>query len=128
MTTTLSGLTLYTDEWTKPEAPVDTSHMSAGTGLKLKNPQLESFWVTLIECLDDGNLVGKVNSHLVNGSDYNYGDLVLFNVSDVRSISTDDSRREQLAFIIQLVLLFEQKMGRRPTVEEIDRLTTTTKF
>jgi hypothetical protein len=42
----------------------------------------------------------------------------------VRGISNDQTRQAQLAFMVQLVLLFEQKMGRRPTVEEIDLLTT----
>jgi hypothetical protein len=115
---------IYIDEWVQPEEAVDTSNLSPGDGVKLKNNLKETFWVTFEGTFDEDYLFGKVDSHLCNGSEYNHGDVVLFKTSDVRGISNDQTRQAQLAFMVQLVLLFEQKMGRRPTVEEIDLLTT----
>jgi hypothetical protein len=115
---------IYIDEWVQPNEEFDTSNLSPGDGVKLKNDLGETFWVTFKDVYDDEYLFGKVDSHLCKGSEYNYGDIVLFKSSDVRGISNDQTRQAQLAFMVQLVFLFEQKMGRHPTVEELDLLTT----
>ena len=115
---------VYDDEWVQPDEAVDTSSLSHGNGVKLKNRFGETFWVTFKGLAEDDYFFGKVDSHLCKGSEYNYGDIVLFKASDIRGVSNDQTRQAQLSFMVQLVLLFEQKMGRRPTVEELDLLTT----
>jgi len=121
------GMTMakvYLDEWVQPNEAVDTSNLSPGDGVKLRNGFGETFWVMFKGVFDDEYLFGKVDNHLYNESEYNYGDYVVFKVSDVRAISNDQTRRAQLARVVQIVKLFEIEMGRRPTVEELDILST----
>lgn len=115
---------VYLDEWVQPNEAVDTSNLSPGDGVKLRNGFGETFWVMFKGVFDDEYLFGKVDNHLYNESEYNYGDYVVFKVSDVRAISNDQTRRAQLAHVVQIVKLFEIEMGRRPTVEELDILST----
>jgi hypothetical protein len=115
---------VYIDEWVQPNEAVDTSNLSPGDGVKLRNGFGETFWVMFKGVFDDEYLFGKVDNHLYNESEYNYGDYVVFKVSDVRAISNDQTRRSQLARVVQIVKLFEIEMGRRPTVEELDILST----
>lgn len=119
---------IYIDEWVQPNEAVDTSTLSSGDGVKLRNGFGETFWVKIEGIFDDECLFGKVDNHLYNESEYNYGDYVVFKASDVRAISNDQTRQAQLAHVVQLVLLFEIEMGRRPTVEELDLLTTRSPF
>jgi hypothetical protein len=125
---------IYTDSWVSPSNAIDASTLSVGDGVKLKNPLGETFWVKFEgvfedSVFDDGvfdeeYLFGKVDNHLYNESEYNYGDYVVFKASDVRAISNDQTRQAQLAHVVQIIKLFEIEMGRRPTVEELDILST----
>jgi hypothetical protein len=120
---------IYIDKWVQPNEAVDTSSLSTGDGVKLRNGFGETFWVKFEGVFDEGifdeeYLFGKVDNHLYNDSEYNYGDYVVFKASDVRAISNDQTRQAQLAHVVQIIKLFEIEMGRRPTVEELDILST----
>jgi hypothetical protein len=125
---------IYIDKWVQPNEAVDTSSLSAGDGVKLRNGFGETFWVKFEGVFDEGifdegifdeeYLFGKVDNHLYNESEYNYGDYVVFRASDVRAISNDQTRQAQLAHVVQIIKLFEIEMGRLPTVEELDILST----
>ena len=130
---------IYIDKWVQPNEAVDTSRLSPGDGVKLRNGFGETFWVKFEGVFDEGifdegifdegifdeeYLFGKVDNHLYNESEYNYGDYVVFRASDVRAISNDQTRQAQLAHVVQIIKLFEIEMGRRPTVEELDILST----
>lgn len=120
----MSTPSIYIDEWVQPNEAVDTSNLSSGDGVKLRNGFGETFWVKIEGVFDDEYLFGKVDNHLYNESEYNYGDYVVFKASDVRAISNDQTRQAQLAHVVQIIKLFEIEMGRRPTVEELDILST----
>ena len=121
---------VYVDDWVQPNKKekekekenVDTSNLSIGDGVKLKNPLGESFWVTFEGVYDD-YLYGRVDNYLYNGSEYSYGDIVIFKASDVRDISNDQTRQEKFAHVVQIVKLFKIEMGRLPTVQELQLLT-----
>ena len=115
---------IYIDKWVQPNEAVDTSSLSPGDGVKLRNGFGETFWVKFEGVFDEEYLFGKVDNHLYNESEYNYGDYVVFRASDVRAISNDQTRQAQLAHVVQIIKLFEIEMGRRPTVEELDILST----
>lgn len=117
-------MSIYTDSWVSPSNAIDASTFSLGDGVKLKNPLGETFWVKFEGVFDDEYFFGKVDNHLCKGSEYNYGDYVIFKASDVRAISNDQTRQAQLAHVVQIIKLFEIEMGRRPTVEELDTLST----
>lgn len=120
----MSTPSIYIDEWVQPNEAVDTSNLSSGDGVKLRNGFGETFWVKIEGVFDDEYLFGKVDNHLYNESEYNYGDYVVFKASDVRAISNHQTRQAQLAHVVQIIKLFEIEMGRRPTVEELDILST----
>ena len=118
---------VYVDDWVQPNKEkekenVDTSNLSIGDGVKLKNPLGESFWVTFEGVYDD-YLYGRVDNYLYNGSEYSYGDIVIFKASDVRDVSNDQTRQEKFAHVVQIVKLFKIEMGRLPTVQELQLLT-----
>jgi len=117
---------VYIDDWVQPNKKekenVDTSNLSPGDGVKLKNPLRESFWVTFEGVYDD-YLYGRVDNYLYNGSEYSYGDIVIFKASDVRDVSNDQTRQEKFAHVVQIVKLFKIEMGRLPTVQELQLLT-----
>ena len=123
-----SHTTFYMDEWVRPNEAVDTSNLSQGDGVKLRNGFGEIFWVKVEGIFDDEYLFGKVDNHLYNESEYNYGDIVLFKASDVRAISNHQTRQAQLEHVVQIIKLFEIEMGRRPTVKELDLLSTRSPF
>ena len=110
-----SHTTFYMDEWVRPNEAVDTSNLSQGDGVKLRNGFGEIFWVKVEGIFDDEYLFGKV-------------DIVLFKASDVRAISNHQTRQAQLAHVVQIIKLFEIEMGRRPTVKELDLLSTRSPF
>ena len=120
----MSTPSIYIDEWVQPNEAVDTSNLSSGDGVKLRNGFGETFWVKIEGVFDDEYLFGKVDNHLYNESEYNYGDYVVFKASDVRAISNHQTRQAQLEHVVQIIKLFEIEMGRRPTVEELDILST----
>lgn len=117
---------VYVDDWVQPNKKekenVDTSNLSPGDGVKLKNPLRESFWVKFEGVYDD-YLYGRVDNYLYNGSEYSYGDIVIFKASDVRDVSNDQTRQEKFAHVVQIVKLFKIEMGRLPTVQELQLLT-----
>ena len=53
-----SHTTIYMDEWVRPNEAVDTSNLSQGDGVKLRNGFGETFWVKIEGVFDDEYLFG----------------------------------------------------------------------
>ena len=96
--------------------------LKQGDGVKLSN-SIEKFWVTFMY-KDEEKLCGRVDSHLVHECEYNYGDLLFFEEEDILEISNEKTREQQQVFLILLIMKFQEEYNRKPTVEELDHLTT----
>jgi hypothetical protein len=113
-------MSIFTDLWIFPESQnFDLDNLQKGDGIKLKNPLGEKFWVKFLYKEKD-NLIGKVDNYLVNKSSYNYQDTVSFKKKDIWQINTNENRKEQYIKAVFLVYKFQEKFGRKPTVEELD--------
>jgi len=114
------NMSIFTDLWIFPESQnFDLDNLQKGDGIKLKNPLGEKFWVKFLYKEKD-NLIGKVDNYLVNKSSYNYQDTVSFKKKDIWQINTNENRKEQYIKAVFLVYKFQEKFGRKPTVEELD--------
>lgn len=116
----------YTDEWVRndfmdknPDIQIELNNV-----VKLKNKLGEAFWVIVIKILDDDKYVGQVNNHLVKESVYNFDDLVLFTKEDIRDHKNAQIQMQQCAMVNEIVEYIKQKIGRTPTLEEVDLLLT----
>jgi len=96
--------------------------LKQGDGIKLSN-SIEKFWVTFMY-KDKDKFFGKVDNYLVNKCEYKYGDLLCFEEEDILEISNDKTREQQQVFLILLIMKFKEEHNRKPTVEELDHLTT----
>jgi hypothetical protein len=114
------NMSIFTDLWIFPESQnFDLDNLQKGDGIKLKNPLGEKFWVKFLYKEKD-ELIGKVDNYLVNKSSYNYQDTVSFKKKDIWQINTNENRKEQYIKAVFLVYKFQEKFGRKPTVEELD--------
>ena len=98
------------------------AELKEGDGVKVSN-SIEKFWVTFMY-KDKDKFFGKVDSHLINECEYKYGDLLCFEEEDILEISNEKTRQEQQVFLILLVMKFQEEHNRKPTIEELDYLTT----
>jgi hypothetical protein len=115
---------VYTDSWVFPDSQnFDLDNLEKGDGVKLKNSLGEKFWVTFLYEEKD-ELIGKVDNHLVNYSPYNYQDIVSFQKKDIWQINTNEKRKEQYIKTVFLIYKFQEKFGRKPTIEELDIMNT----
>lgn len=107
------------------KAELALQSLKEGDGIKLSN-SIEKFWVTFMY-KDKDKFFGKVDNYLVNKCEYKYGDLLCFKEEDILEISNEKIRQEQQVFLIILIMKFQEKHNRKPTVEELDYLTTSYK-
>ena len=116
-------MSVFTDLWILPSDFVKVDNLQKGDGIKLKNPLGEKFWVKFLYKEKD-ILIGQVDNHLVNNSSYNYQDIVSFQKKDIWQINTNKNRKEQYIKVVFLIYKFQEKFGRKPTVEELDLMNT----
>jgi len=108
--------------WLKPEKYIE-EEFSVGDGIKLKNSHRESFWVTF-QGERDGKMFGKVDNHLIQTPEYNYGDIVSFEKTDIWNVNTDIKRKKQMEPILRFIYKFQEVYGRKPQIQELDMLLT----
>jgi hypothetical protein len=120
-------MTTYTDNWISNKFILN-DEIIIGDVIKLKNPLGEAFWIIVRYILLDETYIGEVNNHLVNDSEYNYGDLVSFTKKDIREHKNQSIQKEQFdkynEIINSLLNKLTIQLGRTPTLEEIDMLFT----
>ena len=116
----------YTDEWVQnnfwekhPNIAIELNNV-----IKLKNTLGEAFWVIITEILPNNKYVGQVNNHLVNGSLYNFDDLVIFAKEDIRDYKNAEIQMQQIGLVNEIIQMIKEKLGRTPTLEEIDLILT----
>lgn len=109
---------VYTDKWEQNGYAVAHPEMviSSGCVVKLRNPLRESFFVIVQYGIDDTKWVGKVDNHLINGSGYNFGNLVLFSKEDVydfKSLEVVEQQKNNqfLKLALRLMLTYLEEVG-----------------
>lgn len=116
----MPALVFYTDEWehngyaaAHPEMKIES-----GCVVKLRNPRRESFFVIVQHRhpIDEEKWVGKVDNHLINGSDYNFSDMVLFTEEDVydfKSLEVVEAQKKNrpLIMALRLMVTYLEEMG-----------------
>jgi hypothetical protein len=109
---------IYTDEWEQNGYAASHPEMiiSSGCVVKLRNPLHESFFV-IVE-YRDGNTkwVGRVDNHLINGSEYNFGNLVHFTEEDVydfKSLEVVEQQKKNqfLNLGLRLMVTYLEEIG-----------------
>jgi hypothetical protein len=120
-------MTTYTDNWISNDF-ILSDEITIGDVIKLKNPLGEAFWIIVRYILLDDIYIGEVNNHLVNDSEYNYGDLITFTKKDIREHKNRTVQKEQYEQYNEIINFIVNKLtmqlGRKPTLEEIDLLFT----
>lgn len=108
---------IYVDEWVQNDYFQKHPDMciEAGCVVKLRNPLNELFFVVVVGKEEKG-WIGRVNNHLVNSSEYNYGDLVSFaneDVYDFKSLEVVNAQRQNPCLILafQLISKFLEEKG-----------------
>jgi len=121
-----SEIITYTDEWiqndfmnTHKDIIIELNNV-----IKLKNKLGEAFWVIVIEILPDDKYIGQVNNHLIKNSPYNYDDQVLFTREDIRDHKNAQIQMQQIGMLNEIIEHIKEKIGRMPTLEEVDFLFT----
>jgi hypothetical protein len=116
----------YTDEWVRnnfweknPNITIELNNV-----VKIKNTLGEAFWVIITEILPNNKYVGQVNNHLVNPSAYNFDDLVIFAKEDIRDYKNAEIQMQQIGLVNDIVEMIREKLGRTPTLEEVDLILT----
>lgn len=116
----MPALVFYTDEWehngyaaAHPEMKIES-----GCVVKLRNPLRESFFVIVQHRhpINEEKWVGKVDNHLINGSDYNFNDMVLFTEEDVYDFKSLEVVEEQkknrpLLLALRLMVTYLEEVG-----------------
>ena len=119
-------MSTYTDEWVRnifweknPNITIELDNV-----IKIKNTLGEAFWVIIKEILPNNKYVGQVNNHLVNPSAYNFNDLVIFAKEDIRDYKNAEIQIQQIKLVKEIIQMIQEKLGRTPTLEEIDLILT----
>ena len=115
-------MTTFTDSWVLPDTNI-TETIVKGDGIKLKNELGEKFWVNF-QYEKDGHYIGKVDNHLILESSYNYGDLVSFQLEHIWQVNKPKDREMYTFMLIKQINKMKKKLGRMPTVEEVDSFFT----
>jgi hypothetical protein len=118
-------MAIFTDKWQRNDFIVSTI-VEKGDSVKIKNTKnghSETFWVIVTEVIGD-NIIGTVNNHLFFETPYNFGDIVTFKKKDIRDHKNSAIKQKQHLALTFMVSLISKKLGRVPTVEELDDIFT----
>ena len=120
-------MAIFSDKWQQNGFIV--SNVEKGDCVKIKNNTInghsEIFWVIVTEVKDD-NIIGTVNNHLFFERPYNFGDMVTFKKKDIRDHKNSAIKQKQHLALTFMVSLISKKLGRVPTVKELDDIFTKT--
>jgi hypothetical protein len=116
----------HTDEWVQnnfweknPNIAIEVDNV-----IKLKNTLGEAFWVIITEILPNNKYIGQINNHLVLNSPYNFDDFVIFAKEDIRDYKNAEIQIQQIGLVKEIIQMIKEKLGRTPTLEEIDLILT----
>ena len=113
----------FTDEWIQ-NGFITSKNVVKNDVIKLKNPLGEAFWVIVTDILPNGTITGSVNNNLVYDSDYNFGDIVMFTKQDIREHKDFEIRQNQQKIMPDIVQYIYEKLGRIPSIEELELIFT----
>ena len=117
-------MAIFTDKWQKNGFVVSSS-LVEGDSVKIKNKHSEAFWVIITKVTDD-NIIGTVNNYLFFETPYKFGDMVTFKKKDIRDHKNSAIKQKQHLALTFMVSLISKKLGRVPTVKELDDIFTKT--
>ena len=100
------------------------TEVKEGDSIKIKNIEGETFWVTVRDVSRYGNFTGKVDNHLILGANYNFGDIVSFKKEHIRGHKNREIKEKQKLLVTFFMYKLIIKLGRKPTVEELDYFLT----
>lgn len=118
---------VFTDDWSIQNIVSENKkHIKPGFLCKISNGE-ERFYVIVVRCKKNGEIIGKVNNVLVVKRPYNYNDLVSFNKNNcieifsiedriVRENQYADIMKEEMKDIIPNYIL---QYGKHPTTGDL---------
>ena len=118
---------IFTDYWVVLDGFVLDKVIIKGDSVKLKNPLGESFWVIVCDIHQTNGIksfTGVVNNHLVFNSEYNYDDLVTFELIDIREHKDSETRLQQSQLLSAILSDLTEILGYVPSIEEVEALFT----
>ena len=119
---------IYQDNWiVQPNIYKKSITKNDGSIIKIES-QYEKFFVEVAYIKKNGDIVGRINNHLLVEKPYKIGDLVIFQRKHIIELRTNEERHEivdkiipELTDMIKIYMIdFKEKNGRYPTKTETE--------